>query len=88
MASNEINERIQKYPLSKNELVDYIMRIQQSQEGIDAKTYERLVSYPKFKEIIDEVQTQRTKKKECKRIMDLCLDIQKDTNATVQKVNH
>lgn len=42
---------------------------------VDKHTYKKLMSQPKFKEILDEVQIQRKKKRECKRIMDMCQSI-------------
>ena len=37
------------------------------------------MQHPNFKEILDEVQNQRDKKRECKQIMDLCSAVQADT---------
>ena len=56
MRSSEIVERLNKFPLSKNELVDYLVRLQQSKDRVDREAYNRLMKQPKFKEIIEEVQ--------------------------------
>ena len=49
--------------------------------------YRKLVKCPKLKEILIEVQSQRVKRNECKRIMDLCSSVQDDTNEIINKIN-
>ena len=39
LGGSEINERVTKYPLSKNELVDYLIKLQSSKEVIAKSTY-------------------------------------------------
>ena len=56
MGSYEIQERMLKYPLSKNELVDYLVRLQHGSSKFSKSTYKRLMQHPNFKEILDEVQ--------------------------------
>ena len=72
LGTKEVKDRVEKYPLSKNELVDYLIKLQSSKQMVDKHTYKKLMSQPKFKEILDEVQIQRKKKRECKRIMEMC----------------
>jgi len=86
VSSYEVQERLLKYPLSKNELVDYLIRLQNGSGKFAKSTYKRLMQHPNFKEILDEVQNQRTKKRECKQIMDMCLAVQSDTQDTLNKV--
>ncbi len=56
MKSSEILERKARYPLSKNEMVNYLVRLQNSTDKLDLKTYKKLISCPRFKEILNEVQ--------------------------------
>jgi len=88
ISSDEILERVNKYPLSKNELIEYLTRLQNSTQSIAQKTYARLMTHKKFKEILEEVHNQRLMKQECKKIMDLCLSMQKDTSETLANVRH
>ena len=39
LGGSELNERVIKYPLSKNELVDYLIKIQSSNQVIAKSTY-------------------------------------------------
>ena len=70
MNSSEIVDRLQKYPLSKNEIVEYLVNLQASKDVIERDTYKKLMTCPRFKELLDEMHVQRIKKRECKRIMD------------------
>ena len=86
--SNELKDRVCQYPLSKNELVDYLVRLQGSKEILGRDIYRKLMAQPKFKEILDEVQLQRIKQKECKKIMNLCQSTSEDTHVTLNKVSY
>lgn len=44
------------------------------------------MQHPNFQEILDEVQNQRDKKRECRQIMDLCNEVQADTHETLGRV--
>lgn len=53
--SREVKDRILEHPLSKNELVDYLIRLQSSHEAIDRNNFLKLATQPQFAEIFKEV---------------------------------
>jgi len=55
MNSSEIVDRLQKYPLSKNEIVEYLVNLQASKDVIERDTYKKLMTCPRFKELLDEM---------------------------------
>ena len=70
LQSPELSDRVKEKPLSKNELVEYLIRLQSTKQNVNKSTYIRLMQQPKFKEILDEVQVQRMNKRECRGIME------------------
>jgi len=55
VGSDEIKERTEQMPLSKNELVDYLIRLQHGKGSLAKSTYKRLMQHPNFKEILEQV---------------------------------
>lgn len=58
--------------MKKNEMVEYLLRIHKVDKTLDTQTYKNLLLCDGFKEILAEVSVLRQKKKECKKIMQLC----------------
>ena len=87
LQSPELSDRVKEKPLSKNELVEYLIRLQSTKQNVNKSTYIRLMQQPKFKEILDEVQVQRMNKRECRGIMEQCEDMQDNTAEVLSRIN-
>ena len=67
--------------------MEYLLRLQMTNEQIDEKIYGRLIGCEGFKEILEEVQVLKAKKNQCRRIMNMCSEAQDDTVLCLQKIN-
>ena len=85
--SAEIQERIRKYPIKKNEMIEYLLRIHKVDRTLDPKTWENLQACEGFKEILSEVSLLRQKKREAKKIMQLCELAQMETKHSLEKID-
>ena len=85
--SAEISERIKKYPIKKSEMIEYLLRIHKVDRKLDPKTWENLQACEGFKEILDEVSLLRQKKREAKKIMQLCELAQMETKHSLEKID-
>ena len=59
LGSSEINTRLKEHPINKNEILDYMVRLQKQGKKIDERTYEKLTNTQGFKEIQQEIKTHR-----------------------------
>ena len=87
LSSSEIREQIKQRPINKNEILDYMIRLQKQGRKIDEKTYHSLTETAGFKEIQQEIKTHRQKQKDCKKIMYQCAIEEQDTENAVQKLD-
>ena len=58
----EVRERLVKYPMSKHELVDYLLKLHQSDCKLEPQVLKKLMAAQGFKQILDEVSYIRNKK--------------------------
>ena len=56
---SQLQERIAKKPIQKNEILEYMIRLQKQHRKMDERTYKKLISTQGFKEIQDEIKTHR-----------------------------
>ena len=73
--------------MKKNEMIEYLLRIHKVDKTLDPQTYKNLLACEGFKEILQEVSVLRQKKKEAKRIMQLCELAQLDTKKSLEKID-
>ena len=85
--SGEISETRKRYPMKKSEMIEYLLRIHKVDKTLDPATYKRLLACDGFKEILQEVSVLRTKKKEAKKIMQLCELAALDAKQSLEKID-
>ena len=68
-------------------MIEYLLRIHKVDRTLDPKTWENLQACEGFKEILSEVSLLRQKKREAKKIMQLCELAQMETKQSLEKID-
>ena len=64
--STEINRRLTQYPITKDEILNYLLRVKKSNDKLDPNSFKNRLCSQGFKDIIAEVNEVRLKRSRCK----------------------
>jgi len=67
--SQEIKQRLIEKPISKNEVVDYLLKLHKKDGKLEQSSYKKLLANKQFESILKEVKELRSKKKQCMNIV-------------------
>ena len=79
LSNPDVKQVLKKMPLSKEELVNYLLRIPSSNK-LEAARYKKLAARANFTEIIGEINMMKSKKKECLNIIKKCNALKKNVD--------
>ena len=82
----ELGRRMTQFPITKDEIINYLMRVSKSIESVSPEKFTHLKNSDGFKEIVQEINILRNKKKSCKQIMSLCDLTQNDLPLALRKI--
>lgn len=77
LRSRDMQQRLSVIPMTKEELLNYL-RKKQRVDKIDPKAFSGHTFFGGIKELIDDVNYFKQKKKKCRQISELCKDTTKD----------
>jgi hypothetical protein len=52
LSSDEMSQRLRKFPVTKNEIIEYLLRVHKDDRKLEASTYKKLLASKGFQEII------------------------------------